>query len=207
MVLPKQNDVFAKGDPASLIQSHVTFTREKSLLSEDVKKYFEGTSFAFLCLSLDLGAGSETVLLLKSTRDLLEGLKAAAAPVRVGWKAEQTPAGPVACLCLLAQDPAVGELFSETYFDVGDDGDRELLTSLSAQPRLKAAFFGEETELVWLADVPWGDLERLVAEQVFDRAEAWLEDTEEPDFDRARTLFQETVSLERLRESLHDNPS
>jgi hypothetical protein len=176
------------------------------MMSEELKQHFEASPFALVCVTLDLGAGPETVLLVKSSKELIAGLKEAKAPVRVGWLVQKTEAGPVPCLCLLAEAGGVGELMGEVYFDLLDDNDRVAFQALGGQARFKVALYDEDMELGWLADAAWGDLERLYAEQAFDRAEELLEKAEAPDFYRARELFQELVSLERLRECILVSP-
>jgi hypothetical protein len=153
-----------------------------------------------LCVSADVGQGEEAVILVKSSRDLLSGLKEAQVPVDLGWVAENTSKGPCVCLVVRAQGADVGELVGEVYFDAGDEEDRRLVRLLGSQPRLQVAFLDEELDIAWLVALPWGEIRRLEAEQAWDRAEFWLERSPEYDFQGAKALFQESVGLDRLVE-------
>ncbi len=176
-------------------------------LSDELKGLLETLPFAAVCLPLDLGRGPEAVLVVKATADLLGGLKAAEAPVAVGWVVEATARGPAVCLVLRAEAPGVGELAGELYFDPSDPGDDEALGLLAAQERLKVTLLDEDLHVAWVADVPWGELRRLEAEQVRDRAAELLERCPEYDLEAARALFQDAVPLDRLLARAFPEPS
>ncbi|PLX41554.1 MAG: hypothetical protein C0608_05300 [Deltaproteobacteria bacterium] len=167
-------------------------------LSEEIKEYLKGAEFAFLCLKMDLGGGEENILIVKSTGELLRGLKGENAEVRVGWLTEATEAGPVICLTLVSKSSASGELVGETFFDVFEDEDYDALKDILSQPRLKVAMFDEGMEVAWLAEAVWGELERICAEQALDKAEEAAGKVENPNFSLARELFQEKVPMDTL---------
>ncbi len=174
-------------------------------LSEELKSYLDQAAYALVCVTLDLGNGSETVVIVKSTADLIDGLAKAKATVGVGWLVEQTDQGPVACMCIKCADDNTGELVGETYFDLINEDELDTLEGLVNQPRLKVAMFDEEMDLKYLADARWGALEQLYAQQAFDRAEELMEKTEVYDFEKARDLFQDKVNLEKLVASILDD--
>jgi hypothetical protein len=167
-------------------------------VGEEVKAFLRERDFAVLCLELDLGSGPETALVVKATGDLLAGLRKAEAPVEVGWAQGRTPDGPVACLVLRCAATGVGELAGEAYFDFSDAGDLVLLERLGRQERLRVAFLDEELSPVWLAEVPWGELLRLEAEQVRDLADELGERGAPYDFQAAKADFEERLPLDRL---------
>lgn len=167
-------------------------------LPDEVRDFLSAAPFASLCLALDLGAGPEAVLVVKGSRDLLEGLRQAGAAPEVGWVVHRTGWGPVVCLAVRSAADGAGDLLGEAYLDAGDPADRGLLASLARQPRLLSVFLGEELEVVWTPEIPWGEVERLAAEQAGDRAEELLERCAAPDFDRAREAFQDEVGLAAL---------
>jgi hypothetical protein len=176
-------------------------------IREEVKDFLKSAPFSVLAAVLDLGKGPETVLLVKSTADLLESLRGADAPVRVGFAAERTDAGPVACLYLCVRAEGVGELVGEAYFDLLVEEDHESLARLGGQERLKVAFLGEDLSPVWLADATWDELDRVCAEQACDRAEQLWEDAGEFDPARAREAFQDRFPLEDLVRRIEDGRS
>ncbi|MBI5014920.1 MAG: hypothetical protein HZB55_05435 [Deltaproteobacteria bacterium] len=167
-------------------------------LSEEVREFLEAASLAALFVPLDLGRGEEAVLVVKSTRDVLEGLKAASPPIELGWVLEPTERGPALCLAVRVRSPGIGELLAEVYFDVTDPADGNLLERLASQTRLQAALLDEEMDVVWVAEVPWDEVRALESDQMRDRAEELAERTEAYDFESARSLVHETVSLEQL---------
>jgi hypothetical protein len=167
-------------------------------LSDDVRRFLEGAPLAALCLPLDLGRGQEAVLVVKGTLDLLEGLRAAAAPVDVGWVLEPTARGPVLCLVVRSGAAGVGDLLAEVYFDVADPGDALLLERLAGQAGLRVAFLDEDLGVAWAPELAWDEVRALEADQMRDRAEELRERTEAYDFDAAKELFQEALGLEGL---------
>ncbi|MHB8766365.1 MAG: hypothetical protein ACYDA8_18790 [Deferrisomatales bacterium] len=167
-------------------------------VSDELRQYLKSQPFAALCLVLDLGNGDEAVVVVKSTADLLAGLRAAGAAAEVGWVVERTPRGPVLCLVGRASAPEVGELAAEVYFDPADPADGELVALLAGQARLRVAFLDEELSSPWVAEVPWDEVRRLEAEQVWDRAEELLERVTDYDFEAAKEWFQEELPLGRL---------
>jgi hypothetical protein len=174
-------------------------------LDPELLEYFNNCDFAVICLRLDLGAGEEGVLLVKSTGELLEGFRKASAKPDVGWIVEGSEYGPVVCLCLHCVSEA-GEILGESCFDVFDEGDASLLELVSRQKRLKVAMYDEKLELVYMTDARWDELLQIVAQQVLDRAEELAEKTENPDFSRAIEHFQSVVSLERIAEAARGCP-
>ena len=96
-------------------------------LGEEVRAFLEDATFVTLCLPVDLGRGEEAIVVVKASGEVLEGLRDAGADVAVGWVVEDTARGPVACLVVRATAPGLGELDGEAYFDVGDQGDWNLL--------------------------------------------------------------------------------
>lgn len=173
-------------------------------IREEVKEFLKSAPFAVLAAVLDLGKGPETVLLVKSTADLLGTLRGADVPVRVGLAAERTEAGPAVCLYLCVRAEGVGELVGETYFDLFVEEDHEALARLGGQERLKAAFFDEDLSLAWLADAAWDELDRICAEQMCDRAEQLWEEAGEFDPARARESFQALFPLDDLVRRIDD---
>jgi hypothetical protein len=169
-------------------------------ITEEVKTYLNDLSFAVLSVAEDLGSGPETLLLVKAGRDLVEGLRDAEARVEVGWVVEQTASGPVLCLVLRAEDEGVGELAGEVYFDSVHAEDRNLLDLLGTQSLLRTVFLDEDLEVVWLASVAWDEVQRLLVDQVRDRVEDFLEQTDDYDFERAKEHFQEVMALDKLLE-------
>ena len=169
-------------------------------VDEAFKEYLKGQAFAVLCLEMDLGSGPEAVLLVKTDRDLAEGLREASAAVRLGWVVQDTSAGPLVCLLFLCGQEGVGELGGESYFDVGAPEDRDLLGRLAAQERLPVTFLDEGLEVVWFQALPWPELDRLAVEQAVDRAEELLERAENVDFEAAREELQGQFTLDQLVE-------
>lgn len=167
-------------------------------LPEEIRDFLEQTSFAVLCVAVDLGEGDEVVVFVKSSRDLTEALREASVPVQLGWVAESTPRGPCVCLVIQAKAPLVGEFVGETYFDPADEGDRRLLRLLAQQTRVQIAFLDEDLAIPWLVELPWDEVRRLEAEQVWDRAESWLERTRDYDFLAAKEFFQADAGLDGL---------
>ena len=167
-------------------------------LSEEIRDFLHDTPFAVLCRPVDVGQGEEVVVFVKSSRDLAQGLRTSGAPVEVGWVAENTPRGPCVCLVLKVEAPSVGELAGEALFDPADEDDRRLFGLLSSQARLQIAFLDEELNLPWLTQVPWDEVRRLETEQVWDRAETWLERTKDYDFEAAKEHFQAGLGLDSL---------
>lgn len=176
-------------------------------LSDELRSYLEQAPFAALCVALDLGHGREAVLVVKSTGDLLESLRAAAAPVDTGWAVEETPHGPVVCLLVRCAKERVGELLGEIYFDAASPDDREMLELFGSQAVVRAVFLDEDAKAVWSAEVGWDEVRRLHAEQVADRAEELLERAEACDFAAARIAFQEQLPLDRLVARAFPDPS
>jgi hypothetical protein len=164
-------------------------------LSDEVRRFLEGASLAALCLSLDLGHGQEAVVVVKGTRDLLEGLRTASAPVGVGWVLEFTARGPVLCLAVRSSASGVGELLAEVYFDAADPADTLLLERLAAQRVLRIAFLDEEMAVAWVPELPWDEVRALEADQLRDRAEELWERTEDYDFEAAKEIFQHRLGL------------
>jgi hypothetical protein len=175
-------------------------------VGEEVKGFLRGQDFAVLCLELDLGLGPEAVVVVKATGDLLARLRDARARVEVGWALERTTRGPALCLVVRCAAGGVGELAGEAYFDPGNEEELGLLERLAGQERLGAAFLDEELEPVWLAEAEWGEVRRLEAEQVRDRAEELLEWAQEYDFEAAKGIFQENLPLERLLARVFGDP-
>ncbi len=167
-------------------------------IDEQVRAYLKSLNFAVLCVAVDLGAGDEGLVVVKTTGDAIEALKGASARVEVGWIAEPTGAGPVVCLVVRAGAHSTGELVGEVYFDPENDDDLALLETVAGQQRLRVAFLDEDLEPGWLAEVPWDEWRRLQVEQVRDRAEQLLEQAEAYDFDAARDAFQERFTLDDL---------
>ncbi len=167
-------------------------------VTEEVRRYLKSQPFALLALPIDLGRGEEVVVLVKTRRDLAEALRERDAAVEAGWVVEETPRGPVVCWVVRAEAPSVGDLVGEVYFDPADPADMDLVRALAGQERVRAAFLDEALQPVWLTDLAWGEVRRLEAEQVRDRAEELLERAEEYDFDAAKDLFQEAHPLDRL---------
>jgi hypothetical protein len=165
---------------------------------ESLKRHLEAQSFAVLCVGMDLGQGVEPILIVKSSRDLLDSLRAAGAAPEAAWLVHRTDLGPVICLVVRAQAEGVGLLAGETYFDPAGRGDRELLRSLTSRPRLRVVFLDEDLELEWPAEIPWDEVRRLETEQVIDRAEELLESVRSYDFLKAKESFQETFPLDQL---------
>ncbi len=163
-------------------------------------EFLRQQSFAVLCLELELGRGPEAVVVVKSTGDVVGSLRERRAKVAAGWTVHGTAHGPVVSLVVRAGDDRVGELAGEVYFDVGSDEDQALLQRLAGQEVLRFAFLSEDLEPVWLAETAWDEVRRLETEQVTDRAEELLERTEDYDFEKAKTLFQEAFPLDRLLE-------
>lgn len=173
-------------------------------INEDVKNWLKEASFAMTPVKLDLGKGEEAVILVKSTKDVINSLKGAKAPVRIGWVVLPTGKGPVACLCLNAESAGVGSIFAESFLDPVADTDYSLIQSIGGQERVKAAFFDEEMEMLWAPDVEFGAIERLLAEQAADRADELAERAMlfnlELDFQEAVQFFQTEMPLEKLLE-------
>jgi len=167
-------------------------------IDDAFKAHLKEQAFVLLCVELDLGAGPEAVLLVKTDRDLVDRLHTAEAPLGLGWRVEGTTAGPVVCLLALCGQAGVGELAGESYFDVALAEDRRLLERLTAQERLPVAFLDEELAVAWFRPLPWPELERLAVEQALDRAEELLERTESYDFAAAREELQQRFSLDQL---------
>ena len=169
-------------------------------VDEAFRAYLKDQAFAVLCLEMDLGSGPEAVLLVKTNRDLADGLRGAEAAVHLGWLVEETATGPLLCLLFLCGQDGVGELGGESYFDVATEEDRELLGRLAAQERLPVAFLDEELEVAWFRALPWPELERLAVEQALDRSEELLERTANYDFEAAREELQQRFTLDQLVE-------
>ncbi len=169
--------------------------------SEELKQHLESVSFALMCVTLDLGEGEEVLVVVKSTNDLIGKLKGAAAPVQLGWVSEPTESGPVVCMCLKSHVEGVGELLGECYFDPLSLDDIKQQQQMCEQQQLKVAFFDEEMEIAWVANLSWGVIDRLYAEQTLDRGRSLGDLIDEPDFERALEIFKEQVSLERLAAS------
>jgi len=167
-------------------------------VNEELKDFLRSQGFAVLCVELDLGQGSETVVVVKSSRDVVEALRARGAPVETGWQVQATPWGPVICLVLRCRHPEAGELAGETYLDPAAEEERDLIARLGSQERFRVAFLDEELSPVWLAEVAWDEVRRLEAQQVVDRGEELLERAEELDFARAKEHFQQAEPLDRL---------
>jgi len=165
---------------------------------ESVKRYLEAQSFAVLCVGMDLGQGTEPVLIVKSSRDLLDSLRAAGAQPEVAWMVHRTDLGPVVCLVVRTQAEGVGSLAGETYFDPAGEGDRELIGSMTSRTRLRVVFLDEDMELEWVAEIPWDEVRRLETEQVIDRAEELMESAKSYDFSKAKENFQDSVPLDQL---------
>ncbi len=168
------------------------------MLDKEIIDYFRESGFAVIIAKLDLGEGTEAIVLVKSTKELLDGLKSSKAVPAVGFITEKTEAGPVVCLALACEAPSVGELLGEAYLDIFEEGDEELLKMMAAQPRLRVAMYDEELSLAYLTQTPWGEISRLSAEQALDRASELAEKTKNPDFDRALDLFQSKVPVEAI---------
>ncbi|MDW7709149.1 MAG: hypothetical protein SCH98_01650 [Deferrisomatales bacterium] len=168
------------------------------MVNEEVKRFLRGRDFAVLCVVLDLGGGPEAVVVVKSTADLLAGLRLAQAPVEMGWALERTPHGPVLCLVVRCAGDGVGELAGEAYFDPADQEDLSLLERLAGQERVRAAFLDEELQPVWLAEEEWDEVRRLETEQVRDRLEELRERCRQYDFEAAKRAFQDELPLARL---------
>ena len=171
-------------------------------VSGDVFRYLKNEAFVLVALPLDLGAGEETVLLVKTRRDFVEALREKNAPVRAAWSVENTGRGPVVCWLVRAEDPSVGDMVGEVFFDPADPDDVRMLDLLASQERVRVAFLDENLEPVWLADLDWDEVRRLEADQVRDRAQELLERAEDYDFEAAKGLFQEAHSLDALVERL-----
>ncbi|TAL18243.1 hypothetical protein EPN96_02860 [bacterium] len=169
-------------------------------LDPELLEYFNNCDFAVVCLRLDLGAGEEGVLLVKSTGELLEGFKKASAIPAVGWIVEGSEHGPVVCLCLHCISEA-GEILGESCFDVFDEEDASLLALLSQQNRLKVAMYDEKLELVYMIGARWDEVMQILTQQVLDRAEELAERTATPDFSKSIEHFQSAVSLEMIAEA------
>ncbi|MDF1556322.1 MAG: hypothetical protein P1P84_24865 [Deferrisomatales bacterium] len=169
-------------------------------VDEAFQAYLKDQAFAVLCLEMDLGSGPEAVLLVKTNRDLAEGLRAAEAAVHLGWLVEDTATGPVLCLLFLCGQDGVGELGGESYFDVAAEEDRQLLGRLATQERLAVAYLDEELQVAWFRALPWPELDRLAVEQALDRAEDLLERTESYDPEAAREELQQRLTLDQLVE-------
>jgi hypothetical protein len=167
-------------------------------VDEAVKAYLREQSFVVLCLEMDLGSGPEAVVLVKTQRDLVDGLRGAQAAVHLGWLVEMTESGPLLCLLFLCGQAGVGELGGESYFDVAEAADRSLLGLLAAQERLPVAFLDEELAVAWFLPLPWPELDRLAAEQAMDRTEELLERTEYYDFEAAREELQQRLTLDQM---------
>jgi hypothetical protein len=170
-------------------------------ISDEIKSYMESVPFGMLAVKLDLGAGLESVILVKSTRDLLSSLREKKAAVNIGWVVNPTEAGPVACMCLTSTGDGIGELVGELYFDVLIDEELEMIETIGTQERLMAALFDEEMDLVWATEIKWGDLAQLYAEQAGDRARELGENATREgvhaDFKKASELFRDEVPLKR----------
>lgn len=169
-------------------------------VNPEILEFLRQSPFAALCLELDLGRGPEAVVVVKSTADLLASLRERQAKVSAAWAVHPTAHGPVVCLAVRAGEEARGELGGEVYFDVADEEDLSLLRRLAGQTALRFAFLSEELEPAWLAEAPWDEVRRLETEQVTDRAEEFAERAEELDFEKAKAVFQEAFSLDRLLE-------
>lgn len=165
---------------------------------EELKAFLREQPFVALFVNVDLGEGEEAVLLLKSTADLIDGLRNAKAAVELGCVSELTESGPVICLVVRVGAPDVGELVGEVYLDPGDEEDQALLERLRSQEGLRAVFLDEDLGVTWLTRLTWGELQRLEVEQAQDRGTFWMERTDSADFERARAMFQEVWSLDRL---------
>ncbi len=163
-----------------------------------LKEYLKAQSFAVLCVGMDVGHGIEAVVIVKSSRDLLDGLRAAQARPELAWLVDRTEAGPILCLVTRTHAETVGSLAGETYFDPTSDLDRDLLKRLTEQTAVRMVYLDEDAEVVWLAEVAWDEIRRLEAEQVLDRAEQILDRTKGYDFARAKELFQDSVTLDDL---------
>lgn len=176
-------------------------------LDEGVKNYLETASFALIMVMVDLGAGEEPVIFLKSTRDVLQGLKEAAAPLKAAWVVDRTGNGPVACLAVSAEVEGVGGFSGEIYFDPFEEVDLEIMNRAASAERIMAAAFDEEMGLVFLSGLKWDELERLEASQAADRAEELAEnallDGLELDFDRAMAAFKEKWPLKKLEKLIN----
>lgn len=171
-------------------------------LDEGVKNYLETAGFALIMVLVDLGAGDEPVIFVKSTRDVLLGLKEADAAINSAWVVDPTECGPVACLAVTSLASGKGGFSGEIYFDPFEEGDFEMMNRSGPAERMMLAAFDEEMELVFLSRLKWGELYRLAAEQAADRAgelaERALADGLEIDFHRAMELFKEKWPLEKL---------
>ena len=167
-------------------------------VDEAFKEYLRGQAFAVMCLEMDLGIGGEAVLLVKASRDLVDGLREAKAGVRLGWLVEDTTTGPLLSLLFVCGQEGVGELAGESYFDIAAEEDHRLLDHLGRQERLNVAFLDEELEVAWFHSLPWPELRRLAAEQAADRAEELLERAENYDFEAAKEEQQQRLSLDQL---------
>ena len=165
---------------------------------ESLKRHLGAQSFAALCIGMDLGQGTEPVLIVKSSRDLLHSLRAARAEPEVAWLIHRTDLGPVVCLVVRTQAEGVGSLAGETYFDPAGEGDRELLGSMTSRTRLRVVFLDEDMEIDWVAEIPWDEVRRLETEQVIDRAEELIESAKNYDFLKAKESFQDSVPLDQL---------
>ena len=167
-------------------------------VDEAFKEYLRTQPFTVVCLKMDLGAGDETVVLVKAGRDGVEGLRAADAPARLGWLVENTDTGPVLCMLFDCKAAGVGDLVGESWFDVAEPEDRSLLQRLASQERLNLAFVGEELEVIWFRQLPWSELRRLEVEQALDRAEELLERADNHDFEAAKEELSQHMSLDQL---------
>lgn len=171
-------------------------------INDEVKKYLEEARFAALAVGQDLGRGEEPVLLVKSTGDVLKALKEKNAPVRAAFAVDSTEKGPVACMLVTSTAEGAAGFAGEIYFDPLDDADYALLLSMGEAPRLVAALFDEQMNLVRAPEIEWDDIMRLLAAQAADRGDELAERALlygiETDFEVAVGLFREKWPLEKL---------
>lgn len=175
-------------------------------LNPEIKKHLEESALALVPVALDLGGGEEFLLLAKSSADVLRELKANDAPPKIGWFVRATAFGPVACLVIDLGDGHKVSFTAECFFDPVDEEDFKLLNLAARGEALKAAFYDEEMELVWLARIPQGELERLATSQAVDRADDLarkaVEEGVELDFVAALKAYREETTLEKSAETL-----
>lgn len=175
-------------------------------LNPEIKKHLEESDMALVPVALDLGSGEEFLLLAKSTGDVLREVKANDAPPKVGWFVRATDFGPVACLVIDLGDGHQVGFTAECFFDPVEEEDFRLLALAAESEALKAAFYDEGMELVWIARIPLGELERLAACQAVDRADDLarkaVEEGGELDFVAALKAYREETTLERSAEIL-----
>jgi hypothetical protein len=154
-------------------------------LTPEIRSVFE--QYGYGCLAMESSAG---VLHLCHAPDRdIEGFRGKPAAFR--WQLVEMPTAPLVRLEAIIFDNPIAPFRFESFLNVGEEEQLNVLAQLAGQEELHLVFFGDDLEYRFTKTLPHGEQQWQRLDEIVSRAIAYWEQLppEQRDFDWAKTQY------------------